>query len=73
MAIGKLVKVPVALLARCVHAYARALATDPARGEEAERQRLAARRLRSQIPGGGGDLDDESDAAFERLVKMDHR
>ena len=39
--------------------------------EESEVQRKIARQLRSQIPGGGGDLDDESDAAFERLVKMD--
>ncbi|KAF4458057.1 NB-ARC and TPR domain protein [Fusarium austroafricanum] len=72
-AIGKLVKVPLAILCRCVHAYSKALLTDPSRKQEAEFQRLEARRLRKQIPGGGGNLDDESDEAFERLVKMDHR
>ncbi|KAK2596202.1 hypothetical protein QQS21_006350 [Conoideocrella luteorostrata] len=72
-AIGKLVKVPLAILCRCVHAYSKALSTDPSRQEESEVQRREARKLRSQIPGGGGDLDDESDEAFERLVKMDHR
>ncbi|KAI0139030.1 hypothetical protein F4776DRAFT_47404 [Hypoxylon sp. NC0597] len=72
-AIGKLVKVPTGILARCVHAYSKALATDPSRRKESERQRLEARRLRSSLPDGGGDLDDESDEAFERLVKMDHR
>jgi hypothetical protein len=46
---------------------------DATRHEEAEVQRKSARKLRSEIPGGGGDLDDESDAAFERLVKMDQR
>ena len=46
---------------------------DDSRQQEAEVQRKEAKRLRSQIAGGGGDLDDESDAAFERLVKMDQR
>ncbi|KAI1097942.1 hypothetical protein F4804DRAFT_143064 [Jackrogersella minutella] len=71
--IGRLVKVPTGILARCVHAYSKALATDPSRQKESERQRVEARRLRSTLPEGGGDLDDESDEAFERLVKMDHR
>lgn len=66
-------RVPTGILSRCTHAYSKALATDPLRQEEAERQRVEARRLRMQLPGGGGDLDDESDEAFERLVKMDHR
>lgn len=73
MAIGKLVKVPIAILCRCMHAFSQALSNDPTRQEEAETQRQDARRLRAQIPGGSGDLDDESDEAFERLVKMDHR
>lgn len=74
MAIGRLVRAPVASLARCTRAYSKALATDPARQEEAERQRLEARRLRASLPDGtGGDLDDESDEAFERLVKMIER
>ncbi|KAI1410375.1 hypothetical protein F5Y13DRAFT_192236 [Hypoxylon sp. FL1857] len=72
-AIGRLVKVPTGILARCVHAYSKALATDPSRRKESERQRKEARRLRLSLPDGGGDLDDESDEAFERLVKMDHR
>lgn len=72
-AIGKLVKVPLAILARCTHNFSKALKTDPSRQEEAERQRLEARNLRSQVPGGGGDLDDESDEAFESLIRMDHR
>ncbi|KAI0377693.1 hypothetical protein F5Y04DRAFT_263483 [Hypomontagnella monticulosa] len=72
-AIGKLVKVPASILARCVHAYSKALATDPSRQSESERQRMEARRLRASLPDGGGDLDDESDEAFEKLVKMDHR
>ncbi|KAK1830086.1 hypothetical protein QBC39DRAFT_426826 [Podospora conica] len=72
-AIGKLVKVPIGILCRCIHAYSKALASDPTRVEEAEYQRQEARRLRSQIRGDHGDLDDESDEAFERLVKMDHR
>ena len=46
---------------------------DDSRQEESEVQRREARRLRSEVPGGGGNLDDESDAAFERLVKMDQR
>jgi hypothetical protein len=69
----KLVKVPPGILARCTHAYSRALAMDPERREEAEHQRLEARRLRLLISGGPGDLDDESNEAFELLVKMDHR
>lgn len=71
--IGKLVKVPTALLARCTHAYSKALAMDPQRQEESEHQRQEARKVRLQVPGGPGDLDDESDEAFEKLVKMDHR
>ncbi|KAF0329893.1 transcriptional xre family [Colletotrichum asianum] len=51
----------------------RAATIDSGRGEESEYQRQEARRVRSQIPGDHGDLDDESDQAFERLVKMDHR
>lgn len=73
MAIGKLVKVPIGILCRCIHACSKALKNDPTRQEEAEVRRQEAKRLRAQIPGGGGDLDDESDEAFERLVKMDHR
>ncbi|KAF2753267.1 hypothetical protein EJ05DRAFT_504920 [Pseudovirgaria hyperparasitica] len=73
IAIGKLTKVPASILARCTHAYSKALACDATRREDSERQRQEARRLRTQIPGGGGDLDDESDEAFERLIKMDHR
>lgn len=46
---------------------------DASRQYEAERQRMEARQLRLRMPGGGGNLDDESDAAFEKLVKMDHR
>ena len=46
---------------------------DPERHGESEHQRQEARRLRLLIPGGSGDLDDESDEAFELLVKMDHR
>jgi hypothetical protein len=47
---------------------------DPNRtSEEVEIQRKEARSIRSEVPGGGGDLDDESDEAFERLVKMDQR
>lgn len=46
---------------------------DPTRLDDSERERQEARRVRSQIPGDPGDLDDESDQAFERLVKMDHR
>ncbi|CAG8978829.1 hypothetical protein HYALB_00013203 [Hymenoscyphus albidus] len=72
-AIGKLVKVPIGILCRCIHARSNALAMDPSRQEEAEHQRQEARRVRAQIPGDYGDLDDESDQAFERLVKMDHR
>ncbi|KAI0104454.1 hypothetical protein F4814DRAFT_430828 [Daldinia grandis] len=72
-AIGKLVNVPTGILARCVHAYSKALRMDPSRREESETQRIEARRLRSSLPDGGGDLDDESDEAFEKLVKMDHR
>ncbi|KAJ8124006.1 hypothetical protein ONZ43_g173 [Nemania bipapillata] len=71
--IGKLVKAPIGILCRCIHAYSKALAMDPTRAEEAEHQRQEARRLRAQIPGDSGDLDDESDQVFERLVKMDHR
>ncbi|KAI1458139.1 hypothetical protein F4805DRAFT_474585 [Annulohypoxylon moriforme] len=71
--IGRRVKIPTGIFARCVHAYSKALATDPSRSEESEQQRVEARRLRSTLPDGGGDLDDESDEAFERLVKMDHR
>ena len=71
--IGKLTKLPASILARCTHNYSKALAMDDSRREEAEVQRKAARQLRMQVPGGSGDLDDESDAAFERLVKMDHR
>lgn len=66
-------RIPTGILARCVHAYSKALATDPSRQEDSERQRIEARRLRLTLPDGGGDLDDESDEAFERLVKMDHR
>lgn len=73
VAIGTLTKVPTGILCRCIHALSKALETDPSRLEEAETKRLEARRLRSQLPHGGGDLDDESDAAFESLVKMDHR
>lgn len=73
MAIRKLVKVSPGILYRCTHAYSKVLSTNPSLREESERQRLEARRLRSQLPDGGGDLDDESDAAFERFVKMDHR
>jgi hypothetical protein len=43
---------------------------DPLRQGESEVQRLEARHLRSELPDGGGDLDDESDEAFEQLVKM---
>jgi hypothetical protein len=71
--VGKLVKVPPGILARCTHAYSRALVIDPKRREKAKLQRLEARRLRLLIPGGPGDLDDESDEAFELLVKMNHR
>ncbi|KAK1455472.1 hypothetical protein CMEL01_04232 [Colletotrichum melonis] len=71
--IGRLVKVPIGILCRCIHAYSKALSLDPARKEEAEYQRQEARRVRSQILGDHGDLDDESDRAFDRLVKMDHR
>ena len=73
MGIGKLVKLPKGILCRSIHAYSKALGMDPSRVEESEVQRLEARQLRSQLPGGGGNLDDESDAAFERLVKMDQR
>ncbi|KAI1654754.1 hypothetical protein F4813DRAFT_194925 [Daldinia decipiens] len=72
-AIGKLVNVPTGILARCVHAYSKALGMDPSRQEESEIQRMEARRLRASLPDGGGDLDDETDEAFEKLVKMDHR
>ncbi|KAI0115622.1 hypothetical protein GGR51DRAFT_503594 [Nemania sp. FL0031] len=73
VAIGKLVKVPTGILSRCTHAFSKALAMDASRQDESERQRLEARRLRLAMPTGGGDLDDESDEAFEKLVKMDHR
>ncbi|KAF2969313.1 hypothetical protein GQX73_g4250 [Xylaria multiplex] len=73
VAIGRYVKVPTGILSRCTHALSKALAMEPSRQGEAERQRIEARRLRMQMPCGGGDLDDESDEAFERLVKMDHR
>ncbi|KAI0857704.1 hypothetical protein F4860DRAFT_505886 [Xylaria cubensis] len=73
VAIGKLVKLPKAILCRSIHAYSKALGMDPSRREESEVQRVEARQLRSQLPGGGGNLEDESDAAFERLVKMDQR
>ncbi|KAL8743228.1 MAG: hypothetical protein Q9190_004404 [Brigantiaea leucoxantha] len=73
VAIGRLTKIPTSLLARCAHAYSKALKMDDSRQEESEVQRREARRLRSEVPGGGGNLDDESDAAFERLVKMDQR
>ena len=73
VAISKLVKVPPGILARCTHAYSHALAMDPERHVESERQRQDARRLRLLIPGGPGNLGDESDEAFELLVKMDHR
>jgi hypothetical protein len=46
---------------------------DPQRQEESEHQRQEARKVRLQVSGGPGDVDDESDEAFERLVKMDHR
>ncbi len=72
-AIGKFVKVPIGILCRCIHAYSKALAMVPSREEESEYQRQEARRVRSLISGDAGDLDDESDEAFERLVKMDHR
>jgi hypothetical protein len=45
----------------------------PKRHVESERQRQEVRRLRLLIPGGPGNLGDESDEAFELLVKMDHR
>jgi hypothetical protein len=51
-----------------MHAFAKALAMDPDRLEDAERQRRATRELRATLPDGGGDLDDESDEAFEMLV-----
>jgi len=73
VAIGKLVKVPVGILSRCTHAFSKSLATDASRQEESEVQRKEARRLRSQLPDGGGNLDDESDTAYESIVKMDHR
>ncbi|KAH8803590.1 hypothetical protein F5884DRAFT_510069 [Xylogone sp. PMI_703] len=73
VAIGKLVNVPTPILSRCYHVLSKALAMDGSRQEESEEARMEARRLRSKLPGGGGDLDDESDDAFERLVKMDHR
>lgn len=73
MTIGKLVKVPQGIVCRCIHAYSQALAMDPSRHGEAERQRLEARRLRSNLPNGAGNLNDESDEAFEKLVKMNHR
>lgn len=72
-AIGKLVNVPTGILARCVHAHSKALGMDPSRQEESKIQRMEARRLRASLPDGGGDLDDETDEAFEKLVKMDHR
>lgn len=52
--IGRLVKVPVGVLARCTRAYAKALALDPERHEEAEHQRQEARNLRLQLPDGPG-------------------
>ncbi len=64
---------PKGILARYIHAYSKALAMDPERREESERQRQEARNVRLLIPGGPGDLDDESDEAFELLVKMDQR
>ncbi|KAJ8131732.1 hypothetical protein O1611_g1895 [Lasiodiplodia mahajangana] len=70
---GKTSNVPIGILSRYTHAFSEALAMDPAQHDESEIQRLEARRLRSRMPGGGGDLDDESDAAFEKLVMMDHR
>ncbi|KAK0631075.1 hypothetical protein B0T17DRAFT_239362 [Bombardia bombarda] len=73
VAIGTQAEVPIGILCRCIHAYAKALAMDPSRQEESEKQRQAARHLREKIPGQAGHLDDESDEAFERLVKMDHR
>ena len=71
--IGNSVKLPNGILARCTHAYAVALAMDPARRDEAEAQRLEARRVRALVPGGPWDYDDDSDEAFEELIKMDHR
>lgn len=73
VAIGKLTNIPRGVLARCTHAYSEALKMDPSKQEEAEKQRLEARWLRSKLPNGGGDLDDESDLAFEMLVRMDQR
>jgi hypothetical protein len=46
---------------------------DPSKAKESEEQRQEARRIRLLIPGGAGDLDDESDEAFDMLVKIDHR
>ena len=71
--LGRTTRVPVGVLSRYTHAYSKALSGDPARQQEAEDHRLEARRLRALIPGGGGDLDDESDKAFEMLVSMGQR
>ncbi|KAI1127032.1 hypothetical protein F5Y10DRAFT_266482 [Nemania abortiva] len=70
---GKRDKVPIGILSRCTHAYSKALGMDASRQEDSEKQRLEARRLRSEMPSKGGNLDDESDEAFDMLVKMDHR
>lgn len=45
---------------------------DPERYEESEHQRREARQLRRLIPGGPGDLDDESDEGKQHSVIASH-
>jgi hypothetical protein len=56
-----------------MHTYAKALAMDPDRLDDVERQRRATRELRATLPNKGGDLDDESDEAVEMLVDIRQR
>ena len=70
--IGKLCKAPTGILARATHMYSKALSM-AGDGQESERQRQEAQRLRMTLPAGSTDLDDESDEAYEMIVKMDQR
>ena len=73
VAISRSSRAPTCVLARYTHLLSKALLKDHERQIEGEKKKKEAQRLRKLLLPGHRDLDDESDAAYDRLVNIVQR
>jgi len=72
--VGETLNVPPGILARYTHGYSKALAAYPeAPAADAETQCKKAHELRRSLVSWAGDVEVDSDDAFEKLCSFDYR